>query len=129
MNAMHDAAALANVLYALPTVYSVQDLSTAFQEYKTERLPPIMESFKNSQLMGKSIERGLGGTITRFLMQHKPDWLWRRVLKDMVKNRPLAGWLEDVPVRGSVFPNVSASEVKARAVFKQRAAEAAPVSL
>ncbi|KAG0045604.1 hypothetical protein BGZ90_008403 [Linnemannia elongata] len=49
MNAMHDAAALANALYALPSVYSVQDLSTAFQEYKTERLPPIMESFKNSQ--------------------------------------------------------------------------------
>ncbi|KAH7044426.1 hypothetical protein BKA57DRAFT_517324 [Linnemannia elongata] len=129
MNAMHDAAALANALYALPSVYSVLNLSTAFQEYKTERLPPIMESFKNSQLMGKTIERGLGGTVTRFLMQHKPDWLWRLILKGMVKSRPLAGWLEEVPVQGSVVPNVSASEVKARAIFKQRAAEAAPVSL
>lgn len=129
MNAMHDAAALANALYALPSVYSVLNLSTAFQEYKTERLPPIMESFKNSQLMGKTIERGLGGTVTRFLMQHKPDWLWRLILKGMVKSRPLAGWLEEVPVRGSVVPNVSASEVKARAIFKQRAAEAATVSL
>ncbi|KAF9341921.1 hypothetical protein BGZ91_010950 [Linnemannia elongata] len=129
MNAMHDAAALANALYALPSVYSVQDLSTAFQEYKTERLPPIMESFKNSQLMGKTIERGLGGTVTRFLMQHKPDWLWRLILKGMVRSRPLAGWLEEVPIRGSVVPNVSVSEVKARAIFKQRAAEAAPVSL
>ena len=88
-----------------------------------------MESFKNSQLVGKSIKRGLEETATRFLMQHKPDWLWRLVLKGMVKSKPLAGWLEEVFVRGSVVPNVSASEVKARAIYKQRTAEAAPVSL
>lgn len=56
-------------------------------------------------------------------MQHKPDWLWRLVLKGMIRNRPLAGWLEEVPARGSVVPNISVSEVKARAVFKERAAD------
>ncbi|KAG0067400.1 hypothetical protein BGZ90_001006 [Linnemannia elongata] len=120
MVAMHDAAALANLIYALPPNYTSKDLDIAFQEYKAERHPPALESFKSSQLMNKGIERSLSGTIARFIMQHKPDWLWRLILKGMVKNRPLVGFLHQVPAKGTVPPNVSPSEVKARAVFQQR---------
>ncbi|KAG9062331.1 hypothetical protein KI688_005246 [Linnemannia hyalina] len=120
MVAMHDAAALANLIYALPPNYTTKDLDIAFQEYKAERYPPALESFNSSQLMNKGIERGLGGTVARFMMQHKPDWLWRLILKGMVKNRPLVGFLSQVPAKGTVPPNVSPSEVKARAVFQQR---------
>ncbi|KAG0293833.1 hypothetical protein BGZ97_005235 [Linnemannia gamsii] len=122
MVAMHDAAALANLIYALPSNYTTKDIDAAFQEYKEERYPPALESFKSSQLMGKAIDKGIGGMVGRFIMQHKPDWLWRMILKGMVKNRPLVGFLRPVPAKGTVPPNISASEVKARAVFQQRLA-------
>ncbi|KAF9140140.1 hypothetical protein BG015_001785 [Linnemannia schmuckeri] len=99
------------------TSHSLKDLSTAFSEYKSERHPAAAETFENSHLMNKGIERNVGGAIAQFLMQRKPDWLWRLILKGMVKDLPLAGWLRDIPAKGAIPPNVSTSEVKARAVF------------
>ncbi|KAG0202071.1 hypothetical protein BGX33_009915 [Mortierella sp. NVP41] len=121
MIAMHDAAALANLVYALLS-YSIKDLDVAFQEYKAERYPPALESFKSSQLVDKGIERGFAGVFARFTMQHKPDWLWRLILKGMIRNRPLVGYLPEVKAKGTIPPNVSPSTVKAKAIYEKRTA-------
>ncbi|KAG0276475.1 hypothetical protein BGZ97_010081, partial [Linnemannia gamsii] len=56
VTAMHDAIALANLLYALPS-RTGEDVTKIFEEYKAERLPAVQISFKNSQLMSKFMEK------------------------------------------------------------------------
>jgi 2-polyprenyl-6-methoxyphenol hydroxylase-like FAD-dependent oxidoreductase len=73
---MHDAIALANLLYALPS-RTGEDVTKIFEEYKAERLPAVQISFKNSQLMSKFMEKGIIGAIMLYLMTHMPMWLWR----------------------------------------------------
>lgn len=46
--AMHDAIALANLLYAMPATTSLE-MTKVFEEYQKERYPAVMESFKSSQ--------------------------------------------------------------------------------
>lgn len=73
---MHDAIALANLLYALPSG-TAEDVTTIFEEYRTERLPAVQISFKNSQLMSKFMEKSFIGSIILFLITQMPMWLWR----------------------------------------------------
>lgn len=73
---MHDAIALANLLYALPS-RTGEDVTRIFEEYQAERLPAVQVSFKNSQLMSKFMEKSFIGAIILFLITHMPMWLWR----------------------------------------------------
>lgn len=73
---MHDAIALANLLYAMPTGTS-DDITKIFEDYQEERYPAVMESYKNSQVMGKRLDKGITGAIFLFLLTHMPMWLWR----------------------------------------------------
>lgn len=76
---MHDAIALANLLYAMPTATS-NDLTRIFEDYRKERYPAVMESYKNSQVMGKRLDKGITGAIFLFLLTHMPMWLWRMMV-------------------------------------------------
>lgn len=80
VTAMHDAIALANLIYAVPTTNSA-DLTRIFEEYQKERLPAVIESYKNSQLMSKIMDRGIEGAIILWLYTHIPFWLWRMVVR------------------------------------------------
>lgn len=73
---MHDAVALANLIYALPSNTS-EEIKNTFKEYHAERYPPAMEAYKNSLLMSKLLKRGVGGAIARFMKNNMPNWLWR----------------------------------------------------
>ncbi|KAG9071575.1 hypothetical protein KI688_005787 [Linnemannia hyalina] len=119
VTAMHDAIALANLLYAMPTATS-SDITRIFEEYQEERYPAVMVSYKNSQLMGKRLDKGITGAIFLFLLTHLPMWLWRIVLSKTVQHRPQIGFLEAVPYMGTVAPTVSPSEQKARAAFEKQ---------
>lgn len=76
---MHDAIALANLFYAMPAKTSM-DIAKIFEEYQEERLPAVMESFKNSQMLAKISARGLTGALALYLSTHMPVWLWRLVV-------------------------------------------------
>ncbi|KAG9071676.1 hypothetical protein KI688_005889 [Linnemannia hyalina] len=66
--AMHDAVALANLIYTLPSSpLSIEDTTTLFSTYWTERYPAALEELQSSQLLNKTRERGL------FLAQFKPE--------------------------------------------------------
>ncbi|KAF9113911.1 hypothetical protein BGX30_006782, partial [Mortierella sp. GBA39] len=119
VTAMHDAIALANLLYALPS-RTGEEVTKIFEEYHTERLPAVQVSFKNSQLMSKFMEKSLVGAIILFLITHMPMWLWRLALAQTVKIRPQVGFLSNIPLRGTVTPIISPSEQKARNLFEQR---------
>jgi 2-polyprenyl-6-methoxyphenol hydroxylase-like FAD-dependent oxidoreductase len=116
---MHDALVLANLLYALPPNYTSTDIEQLFSEYRTERLPIVQATFKNSQMMSKATDKGLFATCTRFILRHMPTWLWSKFLERMVVDRPQAGFLKQVEAKGTVVPSVSPSTLKARAVYEQ----------
>lgn len=73
---MHDAIALANLFYAMPATTS-QEVTKVFKEYREERYPAVLESFKNSELMSKIMDRGISGMLVLFLVTRMPMWLWR----------------------------------------------------
>ncbi|KAF9151495.1 hypothetical protein BG015_006594 [Linnemannia schmuckeri] len=118
ITAMHDAMALANLIYAMPARTS-EDITRIFEEYKRERYPAAVDCYKNSKMMGKLIDSGFAGTFSLFLMTKMPQWMWRLVLAQTVKFRPQIGFLEPVAIKGSVMPVPSPSEKKARAVFEK----------
>ncbi|KAF9093603.1 hypothetical protein BGX23_003106 [Mortierella sp. AD031] len=123
VTAIHDAVALANLLYALPTT-TASEITKVFEEYKAERHPAAVDSYKNSQIMSKIVDKGIVGAIMLFWVNRMPTWLWRLALAKTVKHRPLVGFLQPLPVKGTVIPIVSPSTEKARAVYKKQEAAA-----
>ncbi|KAF9136069.1 hypothetical protein BGW39_008032 [Mortierella sp. 14UC] len=130
VTAMHDAIALANLFYAMPTK-SAFEITKVFEEYQKERLPAVMESYNSSKQMAKMSDRGIAGTLAFYLFSNMPMWLWKQVLLKTVQFRPQAGFCPPVELRGPVVPVPSPSELKARAVFekKQQQQEAASAAI
>ncbi|KAG0282104.1 hypothetical protein BGZ96_000834, partial [Linnemannia gamsii] len=79
VTAMHDAIALANLLYAMPATTSLE-VAKIFEEYRKERYPAVMESFKNSQQMSMIADKGIVGSIVFYLIHNMLSWLWRLVV-------------------------------------------------
>ncbi|KAF9102597.1 hypothetical protein BGX29_004399 [Mortierella sp. GBA35] len=119
MTAMHDAIALANLIYALPSNTS-KDIQEMFSEYKAERLPPVIEAHKSSVTLAKVMDKGWGGTIALWISGHLPQWLWTVFWGKSFKDRPQIGYLRQVENKGTVVPNVSPSTEKARALYEKR---------
>ncbi|OAQ24620.1 FAD/NAD(P)-binding domain-containing protein [Linnemannia elongata AG-77] len=126
ITAMHDAIALANLIYALPANTS-EEITKTFKEYHAERYPPAMEAYNNSLLMSKLLKGGIAGAIAWFLKNNMPNWLWRLAVKGLVMNRLQAGFLKPVEDKGTVPPNISPSTEKARALYNKRMGVAAAV--
>ncbi|KAK3845558.1 MAG: hypothetical protein J3R72DRAFT_521128 [Linnemannia gamsii] len=119
VTAMHDAIALANLFYAMPTK-SASEITKVFEEYQKERLPAVMESYNSSKQMAKMSDRGFAGTLAFYLFSNMPMWLWKQVLIKTVQFRPQVGFIKSVDLKGPVVPVVSPSEQKARTVFEKR---------
>lgn len=75
VTAMHDAIALANLLYALPSSTSA-DITKIFEEYKKERHPVVMTSYKDAHLASKMDGRGFFGALIVSMVTNIPRWLW-----------------------------------------------------
>ncbi|KAF9272492.1 hypothetical protein BGZ88_004724, partial [Linnemannia elongata] len=98
VTAIHDAIALANILYAMPSK-SLPDIANAFEEYRSERYPAAKEAFENSQLMSKITDRSFIGSVIFYLYTNMPMWLWRMMLVKLVRFRPQAGFLEALEMK------------------------------
>ncbi|KAF9086682.1 hypothetical protein BGX23_008664 [Mortierella sp. AD031] len=116
---MHDAIALANLIYALPA-NNTEEIEKTFREYQAERLPPTIESFNGSQMMSKLFSKRLVGMIALFMAKLVPRWLWRRFLQKTVLSRPEFGYLPKVRTRGPVEAIPTPSSEKARALYNKR---------
>ncbi|KAK3835620.1 MAG: hypothetical protein J3R72DRAFT_451256 [Linnemannia gamsii] len=122
ITAMHDAIALANLLYALPSNTS-EAISKTFAEYHAERYPPAVAAFNGSQLLSEIRNKGLVGTMTLSLSfeRYMLLWVWRVILVSVVKNRPYIGFLPKVEEKKGAEPaSKSPSAQKARAMYKKR---------
>ncbi|KAH7041663.1 hypothetical protein BKA57DRAFT_441459 [Linnemannia elongata] len=124
VTAMHDAVALANLIYALPST-KLSDIQQAFTEYQAERLPIVTEAFNGSRALAKGMEKGLGGVIALWITRHIPQWLWKIFWTKRVKCRPQVAFLKEVESKGTSPPMVSFSYEKARAVYEKRQGDAA----
>ncbi|KAF9933389.1 hypothetical protein FBU30_005598 [Linnemannia zychae] len=119
MTAIHDAIALANLLYAMPTTTD-KDIAAVFKDYRTERFPAVMESYNYSHRNSKISGSGFTAATILFMFNHLPHWLWRLMLTKTIRFRPQVGFLEAIKIMGSVVPAPSPSEQKARAVFEMQ---------
>ncbi|KAF9931280.1 hypothetical protein FBU30_010509 [Linnemannia zychae] len=81
VTAIHDAVALVNLLYAMPST-AADEVTAVFKEYHTERLPAVTESFNNSRQMSKMTDAGIMGAIVTYVTSHIPYWLWKRMSRD-----------------------------------------------
>ncbi|KAF9082715.1 hypothetical protein BGX23_012188 [Mortierella sp. AD031] len=122
MTSMQDAIALANLIYALPYNTS-EDIQKAFTEYQDERLPPVMEAYKSSVTLARTLEKGLGGAVALWVSSHMPQWFWTNFWSKWLANRSQVGFLKQIENKGTVPPNVSPSTEKARAVYEGRKGE------
>ncbi|KAG0252911.1 hypothetical protein BGZ95_006498 [Linnemannia exigua] len=116
---MHDAIALANLLYATPSKTS-EDITKVFEEYHQERRPAVLDSFKTSQQMSKIHKAGIEGALVSFFVTHMPTWLWRAMMAQTLRFRPQVGFLKRIEVTGTVISIASPSEQKARAAFEKQ---------
>ncbi|KAF9275278.1 hypothetical protein BGZ88_002433 [Linnemannia elongata] len=126
VTAMHDAVALANLLYSMPT-RTLEDITRIFEEYQKERLPAVTQSYNHSRHLAKISGRGLSGAIPLYFSADAPMWLWRLAMAKQVPLRPQAAFLKRVEVKGTVLPAKSPSEQKARTVFEKRQQTAASI--
>ncbi|KAF9086010.1 hypothetical protein BGX23_009213 [Mortierella sp. AD031] len=62
ISAMHDAIALANLIYALPS-NTAQDIDQSFKEYHTERLPAALAAYNNSLMLSELLKVGVTGAL------------------------------------------------------------------
>ncbi|KAF9144373.1 hypothetical protein BG015_000134 [Linnemannia schmuckeri] len=121
LTSMHDAIALANQIYALPSSTN-EAIEVSFKEYQDERMPPAIDACNSSKAMAKGMERGIGGWIAFQVSKYMSLWMWNNfVLKPGCIHRPQIGFLEQVKIKGSVVPAVSPSCEKAREIFEKRA--------
>ncbi|KAH7038747.1 hypothetical protein BKA57DRAFT_509500 [Linnemannia elongata] len=123
---MHDAVALANLLYSMPT-RTLEDITRIFEEYQKERLPAVTQSYNHSRHLAKISGRGHSGAIPLYFSTRASMWLWRLAMAKQVPLRPQAAFLKRVEVKGTVLPAKSPSEQKARTVFEKRQQTAASI--
>ncbi|KAG0260759.1 hypothetical protein BGZ95_004362, partial [Linnemannia exigua] len=116
VTALHDAIALANLLYALPSSTN-EEVTKVFEEYREERHPIVSQTFKSAQLIRKMTDRGIDGAMTLYLATNMPGWLWRMLLASTLKARPQVGFLPVIKNKGTVAPISSSSFLKAKAVY------------
>ncbi|KAG9064758.1 hypothetical protein KI688_003017 [Linnemannia hyalina] len=127
VTAMHDAVALANLIYALPST-KLSDIQQAFTEYQAERLPQATEAFDSSRALAKGMEKGLGGAVALWISKHIPQWLWKIFWAKRVKFRPQVAFLKEVESKGTSPFMSSFSYKKARAVYEKRQGASAAAS-
>ncbi|KAG0380663.1 hypothetical protein BGX24_006379 [Mortierella sp. AD032] len=127
VSAMHDAIALGNLIYALPSNPTASDIENMFSEYQSERIVYVTESYNNSKALAKVMERGFGGAVALFVRKHFPAWLMKVMLKRGIMNRPQIGFTAAVPLKGTIAANVSPSTEKARAIYEKTNTGTTPI--
>ncbi|KAF9921038.1 hypothetical protein FBU30_008969, partial [Linnemannia zychae] len=128
VSSMHDAIALANLIYALPRSPSAAEIETAFAEYQAERLPFAKAAYEESHHLAQFMQPGIKGTLALFMMKILPQRMWNRQMKDMIRNRPTAGYMRPVENRGTVAVDAVWSTEKAKEVYRRRQAAGSVMS-
>ncbi|KAF9898331.1 hypothetical protein BX616_004169 [Lobosporangium transversale] len=103
VSAIHDAVALANVLYDLTDI-EPNSITQAFRRYREERYPLSKTSYNTSYYMGRILGKSLINAFLRLLLKNMPVFIWQIVLKRMYGYRPQVNFLPYVKDLGSIPP-------------------------
>ncbi|KAG0035784.1 hypothetical protein BGZ82_005122, partial [Podila clonocystis] len=118
LNAMHDAATLANWICSLESS-SLPDLAYIFEEYRKERMPRIKEAFVVSRILRDVGGKTLFATVIRILFKWMPKWAWRKLLIKGTTVRSQVFFLPPVEDLGEVPPTYQTSLHKTREAVQQ----------
>ncbi|KAF9902132.1 hypothetical protein EC991_005245 [Linnemannia zychae] len=121
VTAMHDALALANLLYAMPT-RTIEEVTAIFEEYHKERYPNVIEAYDNSITLSKMFNTGVVTTLLLSFISHIPLWVFRLALSKSMRFRPQCGFLPIVGQKGTTAAELSSSQQKARSCIHAMAA-------
>ncbi|KAF9376919.1 hypothetical protein BGX21_003354 [Mortierella sp. AD011] len=121
VSAIHDAVALANCLYELPSNPSMEEIAKAFQFYKSERYPLAKAAYDTSHRLVSIIGQNWYNDVIRTMMKYMPKSVFTRSLQVMYAYRPQVTFLKPVPDRGQSKPAPQPSLARAQ---ERRAAEA-----
>lgn len=116
---MHDAMALANLIYTLPAAPTLDEITQVFSEYREERYPIVREAFVSSQVLSWTMSKSLKGAIARLVARNMPYWLWKKFLIKGAKERPQVGFLPERKNIGTEAPDVQPSFLRAQAARKK----------
>ncbi|KAF9282291.1 hypothetical protein BGZ68_006077 [Mortierella alpina] len=122
ISAMHDAMALANLIYTLPPAPTLDEITQVFSEYREERYPIVREAFVSSQVLSWTMSKSLKGAIARLVARNMPYWLWKKFLIKGAKERPQVGFLPERKNIGTEAPDVQPSFLRAQAARKKAVA-------
>ncbi|KAF9936714.1 hypothetical protein BGZ65_002115 [Modicella reniformis] len=103
VSAIHDAVVLASRLFGLPST-GVEDIEDVFREYRAERYPLAINSYRTSKQMANMTAQGWINVLFRKFTQHMPLFVWFKVLDGMMAYRPQCTFLPIIPDRGTQKP-------------------------
>ncbi|KAG0027256.1 hypothetical protein BGZ81_005738 [Podila clonocystis] len=120
INAIHDAAALANWLSTLQSFES-KELKKVFKEYRAERYPVAKEAFETSQMFTRYLGKNMLAAYVRGMMKRLSVWLWKEILSKMHSARVQASFLPLVGDTAPVKPSNQHSLHKTLAIHRELA--------
>ncbi|KAI1319716.1 hypothetical protein EDD11_003410 [Mortierella claussenii] len=120
VNAIHDAVALANWISVLDST-TVEDVEKIFKEYKAERHPAAVASFKAGQALTKISGVDRKAKIVRYVARNMPGWLHNMAARTLTARRPQVSFLTLVKDEGTLQPKHQPSLQKTLAIHKARA--------
>ncbi|KAF9185605.1 hypothetical protein BGZ51_002542 [Haplosporangium sp. Z 767] len=99
MNAIQDAAILANFLNTLRT-NDMNDITAAFSNYREERFELAKQAVESNRHLGILVSRGALGFLVRLCLNHAPTRLWNMVSRVSVY-RPQISFLPQILDNGT----------------------------
>ncbi|KAG0355612.1 hypothetical protein BGZ54_001086 [Gamsiella multidivaricata] len=115
VSAIQDSVVLANCIYELPNNPSVDDITKAFQHYRSERYPLAKSAYDTSHRLASLVGQHWYNNLIRMVLKHMPKSIFTRSLHVMYAYRPQASFLEPVKDRGQCKPAPQYSLERARA--------------
>ncbi|KAG9071547.1 hypothetical protein KI688_005759 [Linnemannia hyalina] len=119
-NAILDVITLSNWIVALSPKAPIYEIEDAFEAYKTERHPLVLQAAASSLVFKTMTETTLKARLIRFVAKHMPQWLNTKILTRTLSNRSQVSFLPLAEDKGTIRPLYQASYVKTLKILEER---------
>lgn len=119
-NAILDVITLSNWIVALSPKAPTREIEDAFEAYKTERLPLVVQAAASSLVFKTMTETTLKARLIRFVAKHMPQWLNTKILTRTLSNRSQVSFLPLAEDKGTIRPLYQPSLVKTSKILEER---------
>ncbi|KAG0285515.1 hypothetical protein BGZ96_010254 [Linnemannia gamsii] len=119
-NAILDVITLSNWIVALAPKAPMYEIEDAFEAYKTERLPLVLQAASSSLVFKTMTETTLKARLIRFVAKHMPQWVNTKILTRTLSNRSQVSFLPPAEDKGTIRPLHQPSFVKTLKILEER---------